>query len=288
LIAVLFWLGLAGVGAAEIYRWTDDSGKLHFSQNLNAVPGRYRAQAEANAQKAPPKHDRMQVYDIPSTVAPASRSKRPAGGGAGAGQTFRIAVQRAGTSMRVEVRLNGNVTAPFLIDTGASDVVIPASVAKQLGLALSGPKTRTKAYATANGIVEQVVVRLDSVELGGARARNVPASISPSMPIGLLGLSFFNHFNYHFDSARGIVTLKPNGLVESGSIRGGRSKAQWRAEFAQIKARIAMVEKEIARTPSSHGRELRRLDGVVKQLEAQYGQVEIEADEVQVPFSWRD
>ena len=45
--------------------------------------------------------------------------------------------------MIVNVRLDGSVTAPFLVDTGATDVLIPASLAKRLGIQ-AGPETRTQ------------------------------------------------------------------------------------------------------------------------------------------------
>jgi hypothetical protein len=116
----------------------------------------------------------------------------------------------------------------------------------------------------------------------------VPASVSDSMQVGLLGLSFFNHFKYNVDPVRGIVTLTENNLAEQGLLRGGRSASQWQGEFARMHSRIAAVEYEKDYTPSSHGREHRRLDGVLAELQRQYEVLEDEADEARVPFSWRD
>ena len=103
-LAVAIALFLASPVAAEIYRWTDESGQLHFSQNLNSVPGRYRAQAEQNAERAKSERDPLQRYSRPKAALPASRWSSVAGPRAG---KIRVAVQRAGTSMRVMVRLNG-------------------------------------------------------------------------------------------------------------------------------------------------------------------------------------
>ncbi len=74
--------------------------------------------------------------------------------------------------MLVNVRLNDSVTAPFYVDTGASDVVLPEWVAKELGLDLSD--ARTAFYGTANGTIQQSLVTLDSVELGSAAPRRSP------------------------------------------------------------------------------------------------------------------
>jgi clan AA aspartic protease (TIGR02281 family) len=277
---------LPSLAGAEIYRWTDAQGRMHFTQNLGQVPPQYRAEAEARA-KAAPKNDpiqRVQTYSVPAPEAP------PRGGSisdAAEGTVYRIQVARAGTGMLVQVRLNRSVTAPFLLDTGASDVLIPRSVADQLGLRV-GPEARTKRYSTANGVVTHPVVMLRSVDLGGAVVENVPASVSPDMQVGLLGLSFFNHFTYNIDAAAGVVTLRPNRLVEVGKIRGGRSEAQWRAEYRNLRARIAQLDAERARKPSSHHRELGRIAERREELERQLALLENEADQARVPMAWRD
>jgi clan AA aspartic protease (TIGR02281 family) len=188
--------------------------------------------------------------------------------------------------MLVMVKLNNRVTAPFYIDTGASDVLVPQKVADQLGLD-TGSDVRTKRYSTANGIIEQKAVMLKSVSLGGATVKNVPASVSDSMSVGLLGLSYFNHFKYKVDTANGVVTLTRNNLSDTGHIRGGRSRAQWASEYRSMHARVEQVVVEYERTPDSHGRERERLLAVQADLERQLEMLESEADSAHVPSSWR-
>jgi clan AA aspartic protease (TIGR02281 family) len=283
---------LAAVPAsAEIYRWTDDDGRVHFTQDLSQVPARYRSQAEQGA-KQDAGGARVQTYSRgadadapePARAAPDEGAQGEKGGQSG--QVWRIPVQRAGTGMVVAVRINNAVTAPFLIDTGASDVLLPQAVASRLGLELD--HSRTKRYATANGVVEQPVVMLHSVSLGGATAENVPASVSPDMDLGLLGLSFFNHFTYNIDTAAGVVTLRRNDLAESGQIRGGRSEAQWRSEYAGLRARQAEIERDVRRLPSSRSRELERLEAERAEVDRQLSLLETEADGAHVPMSWRE
>ena len=272
----------SGLARAEIYQWTDSAGRVHFTQNLGQVPPRHRAAAEARANA--PRRDPVQTYATPAAPDP--------GGGSALGmqpdadETYRISVSRAGTGMLVQVLLNGSTRAPFLIDTGASDVLVPKSVADRLGLQV-GPNTRTKRYSTANGVVTHPVVMLRSIALGGAVVENVPASISPNLQFGLLGLSFFNHFTYNIDAAQGVVTLKPNHLAEAGGIRGGRSEAQWRSEYRNLQMRITHIGAEKARTPSTHTRKLRRLEARAADLERERKLLEGEADQSRVPMAWR-
>jgi clan AA aspartic protease (TIGR02281 family) len=188
--------------------------------------------------------------------------------------------------MRVNVRLNDRVTAPFYIDTGASDVSLPEWVARELGLDLAG--ARTGYYSTANGTVKQSLVTLDSVELGGARVENIPAHVNKSMSTGLLGLAFFNHFRYRIDPVSGTVTLRPNGLAEAGKIRGGRSESQWKGEFARLARRRLAIERAIDEVNPNRARRKDELESMVEEVDRQVRMLESEADDARVPMPWRD
>jgi clan AA aspartic protease (TIGR02281 family) len=275
----------SGASAAEIYKWKDGQGRLHFSQDLGQVPLQYRRQAEASALEKG-KGREIQVYE-PSVPAPAARSPRARSmAGPSSSKVHRIKVTPSGNSMRVAVRLNDDLTVPFLIDTGATDVVLPIGVARKLGLNLDS--ARTQYYRTANGTVESQVVTLDSVDLGGARVENVPASVSKSMSVGLLGLSYFNHFRYRIDPVAGIVTLEDNGMAESGAIRGGRSEKQWRNEFQRLAARRNAIEEMMDQAGSKGARYKRKLEDALDEAGRQLDVLDDEADEARVPMRWRD
>lgn len=279
---------IAGSIRAEIYEWTDQQGRLHFAQDLNQVPPQYRSQAEREA-LADGAGPRIQHYrSVPA--APAADSSRRAGaiagGASSSGTIHRIRVAGAGSSMQVMVRLNDRVDAPFVIDTGATDVVMPQWVAEKLGLDLE--RARTQHYRTANGVIESRIVTLESVELGGARANDVPASVSRSMSVGLLGLSFFNHFEYQVDPAAGIVTLRDNGLAEQGRIRGGRSEAQWRSQFHGLTRRRELIESALEDSGDQGARRREELEAAVEEVDRQLGVLEEEADAARVPMRWRD
>lgn len=264
--------------AGEIYRWTDEQGRTHFTQDLSQVPRRHRSQARESA-GSPGSGSlvRSERSAPPARQAP-SRSRS---------EVTRIKVQRAGTSMRVVALLNGRVRAPFLVDTGASDVTIPRWVADEIGIEID-ERTRTQVYQTANGRIEEPVVTLDSVDLGGAVAENVSASISSTMPVGLLGLSFFNRFRYQVDPQQGLITLEPNGLAENGYLRGGRSESEWRMQFRQLQGRRARVEARMGRLTPAHSRQIEGLSAEREQIDGQIHELEIEADRARVPQRWRE
>ncbi len=89
-------------------------------------------------------------------------------------------------------QINGRAVQ-FLVDTGASQVVISESEAGRLNIDFAkGVKVRV---STANGNVQGHQVQLDSVRVGDAQLRGVSAIVLPQpMPYVLLGNTFLNRF----------------------------------------------------------------------------------------------
>jgi aspartyl protease family protein len=83
----------------------------------------------------------------------------------------------------------------FLVDTGASDVVLSPVDAKRLGFDLKNLKF-TKVYQTANGTVYGAPINLDTISIGPLTINNVRASInSAEMGGSLLGMSFLERLS---------------------------------------------------------------------------------------------
>lgn len=254
--------------AAELYRWTDESGRIHVTQDLSRVPPARRDEALAAA-RAP---SRLQIFERPAPAhAPAPRAR-----------VLAIPFERRGNAMVVLVRLNDRVTAPFLVDTGATDVAIPASVASAAGIAI-GPETPRATYQTANGVVSKPVVTVDSIAVGEARLERVRASVSHGMDIGLLGGTFFNHFTFQVDPAAQVLTLMLNERV-----RGGLSERQWRERFRATRGRLAELEAYLESNHFARERRVEELEGRREALAAELASLEREADAAEVPHAWRE
>ena len=213
---------VAGLAQAEIYRWTDAEGRVHFGQDLHRVPAQYRGQAEANAVKSDGPSP-VQTYSAPASMTRPSRevpetSVRGRSWGHRGGGVYEVPVERAGSRLLVQITINDSVVAPFYIDTGASRVLVPRWVIDESGVEIDGAPLLIA--STANGLIRVPSVTLESVEMHGARVEGVPAAVSDSMKVGLLGLSFLNHFEYSVDPAAGIVTLRENDLAREGAIAG--------------------------------------------------------------------
>lgn len=101
-------------------------------------------------------------------------------------------------------RINGK-TVELMVDTGASDVSVPGSLADQLGLKRGAPMR----YQTANGTITGFLTNIDRLELGNLVLHNVPASINPAYQGNdiLLGMSVLKRLEF---TQRGdTLTLRP-------------------------------------------------------------------------------
>jgi clan AA aspartic protease (TIGR02281 family) len=123
--------------------------------------------------------------------------------------TDEVKIEKRGNTYRVPVRINQTITLPFLLDTGATDLVIPADVALTLiraGALTSNDFIGKSRYSLANGseeVSDRMIIR--EVQVGEHAVRNVTASISPPQGEPLLGQSFLSKF--------GAVTLDYKRLV---------------------------------------------------------------------------
>ncbi len=78
----------------------------------------------------------------------------------------------------------------FLIDTGASDIVLAPEDARRIGIDM-GALTYSRSYQTANGLGEGAPLRIDSLRMGPIWLTDVPASVNRApMDTSLLGMSF--------------------------------------------------------------------------------------------------
>jgi aspartyl protease family protein len=126
-------------------------------------------------------------------------------------------ISRASTDGGVEVVLQrnrqghyvaggeiNNARATFLLDTGATDVVLSEDLARRAGLSRGAPMQAM----TANGVVTVYSTVIDDLQLGDINLRGVRASINPAMSgdTVLLGMSALRQMD--FIQRDGTLTLR--------------------------------------------------------------------------------
>jgi predicted aspartyl protease len=134
-----------------------------------------------------------------------------------AGQEVRL--ERDGGTYRVPVIINGAITLKFILDSGASDVLIPADVFLTLlrtGTVSESDFLGSQTYSLADGSKlkgARFIIR--ELKVGGYVATNVVASVGPVSGDLLLGLSFLSKFGaVTLDNERHVLILSNRGVVQ--------------------------------------------------------------------------
>ena len=115
------------------------------------------------------------------------------------------------SSIQFEVEVRGplgTAKVDMALDTGATLVIVPMSVAHDLGYNIYQPED-TLYLTTPSGSVHAPIITLISVEVLGAMASDVRAACI-DMPVsigfgGLLGLSFLRNFDVDLHFRSGVV-----------------------------------------------------------------------------------
>ncbi len=123
--------------------------------------------------------------DIRSTVAPSQSVSRDGA---------RIELPRAADSHYYLNALVNGAPVRFVVDTGASDIVISRADAIRIGLHPDGLAFTGQA-STANGVVRTAPVRLDSFDVGGVTDRGLRAVVNEGdLQDSLLGMRYLQRF----------------------------------------------------------------------------------------------
>ncbi|HVJ35435.1 MAG TPA: TIGR02281 family clan AA aspartic protease [Terriglobia bacterium] len=127
---------------------------------------------------------------VPAHGISASTAALPAGGSSAGPREVRFALNENG-HYQVQARVNGTYIT-FLVDTGASDVVLSPDDARRVGFADNQLNFIERAE-TANGIAHVAPVTLNNLTIGPIVMARLPAKVNQApMPYSLLGMRFLN------------------------------------------------------------------------------------------------
>jgi clan AA aspartic protease (TIGR02281 family) len=185
LLSLLGWSAVSR--SAEILRWVDERGVVHFTDSLQEIPESLRSTATQIKMDS-------QLRSLPPPPDKAS-----------------IKFQKKGELMVVQATLNEKAAATFVVDTGASYTTISQATAKELQIDLqNNPKVIS--FQTANGTIQAPLASVRSIEIGGLGLNDVTVAVHDIFPdpaiAGLLGLNFLSQFRVDIDSKNGVLNLE--------------------------------------------------------------------------------
>jgi clan AA aspartic protease (TIGR02281 family) len=192
--------------------------------------------------------------------------------------------------MFAEVLLNGRVKRNFIVDSGASFILIDRGTARELGITID-EYTPFIPVTTVSEVILTPLVTLRSVQVGGAEVENVEALIytMPSEKEGLLGNSFLSRFRVVLDSVNAKMTLYSVQGVPSPDRPGGYDRDYWVGRFRFLHYNLEMLKKLKASYERKDARnELNRVNNATRYFENQLSEWERKASLAGVPHQWRE
>jgi len=271
-LGVLVFLILASPSHSAIYKWKDEKGKTHFTDNLSKIPPQFRKKGELKNMKG----EAVESSDF-SKLSSAKKQ----------GTTHVIKAKQApGDHYVVEVILNGSITANLMVDTGATMVVLSDRIGKRLGVH-SNSNLPKIGMNTAGGKVEAPLFVLDSVKMGSAEVFNVETTTNPFMGEmdGLLGMSFLGEFKVEMDRQSGELTLKPLGAPED-ELWEGKNQTWWKKKYEAYADSLRSLYRA-ARQVRRDKQKSAEIEKLIVHYEKLHKGLEVRANRANVPNTFR-
>lgn len=262
----------------EMYKWVDEKGTVHFTDDPSSIPEKYRQDAETR--KPPKETSTPQPLEKPKSSIPPKVSE-PEG--------IVVDLVRKHELSLAEVVLNGRVKQYFIVDTGASFTLISRQTAKELDLVID-ENTPFMPVFTASSLIFTPLMTLKSVKVGDAEVENVDVLVytMPSDSAGLLGNSFLNKFKVVIDSMNGKMTLYSMQGTPSPDRPGGYGRDFWVSQFRfynRVLEELKKTKKRYEARGSSS--ELNQINNAIRYFENQLSEFERKASFAGVPRNWR-
>lgn len=297
-LCLLIGSQFTNIASADIYRWRDEQGQLHFSDSPHNVPEQLRGKVKSDKLDA----DRMKIIfsaqQAENSTAPdpeTQTAKQVAGDSLSIPFT---AKEGLADRVIIDITFNGSVTAPIMVDTGSPGLVLSTDLASRLGLIDPDGHNLLVLISGIGGTKVASKAIVDHLKIGGITEKFIPAHIIPEQSSayqGLIGMDILSQYSLTIDSAN--RRLIANKLPPEENRPGGRNRSWWQKNFKELSYYLAFWNEQ-AELIDSHDSPYSRLTSryervksfiLNQQSQAQklYDQLERYARDNSVPRHWR-
>jgi Aspartyl protease/Domain of unknown function (DUF4124) len=181
---------LPALALAQVYRWEDQRGTVHYSNTPEREPEAPRASPPLPS--SPVKIGEMSPAPVSPSVAITRIPYTP------------------GVPILVKATIGGAGSLMLILDTGADRTMVAPEALWKLGIStVDAPRVEVRGVT---GSSQGQVIQVASLEVGAARAGPlwiIAHDAELKKADGLLGRDFLEHFKVTIDSRERLVTLVP-------------------------------------------------------------------------------
>ncbi len=296
LLIVVFSVAIA----ADIYKWIDENGSIHFSDSTANVPAKYRSQVSKidlrNKNESPDKSKAIERKDGSNDSSPGKK---------GSPKKISIPYKAYEGSARriiIPVKINDRVTVPMLLDTVAPGTIIFFQLAFRLKLFERDEGWLFTEVSGIGGTIPAIRSIIDTVQVGTAKNHFIPVTIVPPVSDefeGIIGMDFMMNHLIQIDPSQEILIFEE--LPPNSNLVGGRDEQWWRTTFSEFdtyrtvwKERRDTVKKQLRKSSLGDGFVRERAMRFVQRADYQHNEADKLLSKLKrfarkfaVPMHWR-
>jgi len=138
----------------------------------------------------------------------------------------------------ISVRFNDSVTAPMVLDTGATGMHISVALAEKLGLFEKDEGNLFESTSGIGGTIPAILTIIDKIQVDKLEEHFIPTKVSRSFSNefeGLVGMDFMANFSIQIDTKKHVVVFEEHATNQH--MPGGHDEEWWRTNFHQFVVR---------------------------------------------------
>nr|WP_261361117.1 retropepsin-like aspartic protease [Aeoliella straminimaris] len=176
--------------ASQVYQSAEENGKLQqAAEELNTATGKdYSLEPSRSLASAIRKLESLEDEVL----------------------TEAIPLRRQGRTLYASVTVNGKYDKEMVVDSGASLILLPGPVAKELGVEPTKQDPMVQLVMADGRTITGQLIKLDEVRVGQFTVKDVEAAVLGPDAVAaepLLGMSFLGNFKFELDAKAGSLTL---------------------------------------------------------------------------------
>ena len=215
-----------------IFKWVDDNGITHYTDSELKVPSKYQNKTEEIKFRKKKNRARYNSNDTEEEI------RNEENYTASDSQEIKIPfTDREGSSGRiiVDVTINDSITVPMAIDTGAPGLILSFELANRLGIINNNDGVLISQTRGIGGNTLTIRTIIDSVKIGEAKEKIVPAKILGEISNsfdGLIGMDFLENYSFRIDNEENYLYLGKKN--KNNDMPSGHNKQWWKKTFKEF------------------------------------------------------